>query len=1330
MNYAPPRLTKTLITGFDAFKLFCSLQSPKPEGSEFWFKLGHNWFFHGELSQTGEFTITRSLGSREKGRRDVNVSHNPLFINGPAQAVNLPAFKTFNLLSKKKDGGVFYLPDQPVGAPEKDRVTTSNDVRCEFDDGTTQEQWGRLEEFTRLTGLAPTFSLSSGGKSIHAHWKLDKFYPIADVVYLNRLVAVLMLSDEAVSHVPQPMRCPGFNRKGKGHQAIIQVSGDRYSFERVREALRTYAEAIGIRFPESITEEWWKGTPALIKKAGFYHQPNSLLIAKFNTGLEAWEEEQQAIAKARVEQKVRSEIKRKELGLTGTSLVDALNQTCDRLGADAFDNPSHDWKWSGNRARGCCLWHDSTSKSSAWITNSNNGAWLYHCNVCTDGRGINAFSYWLRENYGIEKYPRGKEWVEKAKEFLSLHGVQYEEPEFKPNRQKAKSEATGADEPSRKDRAYENWVPLLSTSGDDRPFFGDALANTVSDKLRKGDRALIIQSGVPGTGKTTAATKAAEIIKGRHESLIAPTPLETSARTLSEKLGIPYRKDNHSGDESFSCCTNSFIPDATNVDWARRSEKKGGVALWDEASETLGLISGFSKDARVKRNIGQDLASTRQINVAQSATIKQYDVEFYQNLGAHSDKEVVVDAIAKAAYPREISIYTQQRELIQRANDSEVRSTPDPKVDLYQKVRNLAPPAKEHGHAIVITSNSQQLNSRWGTMLLEFSLQDLGVPITRIDSQTSKDPSHRAHKLSKQGDITINAGEIFILSPSVETNTSIHCSKEVSRCSVINLDTGSMTVERLLQANRVRGREGLAIEQHIVISDYIGRLPHGDAFTPEEVLADIKRQASNNGAKHFHALLKGEAFEDQDWVVQDYCRRTADYACSMVAKDRILPEVLKAQGHSVSIVMVPQDKESCAARRAISNQLDEYRLSAIEEWNDSISKALIITQEEKEDFDRRGEYSLDEWYSIKRFKIERILGNRLERKVQDGEVIECNEGIELTPDYVDAVDRKRLATAWHRTFDAFQAPYDWFIKSARKMDGVAPSIMDSSNSAFARNMALETCGIGPFFRKNAIHETAQIAINYEGLLMMEKPSKGFQDVMVKKFKDRAFTSQTPELRAIAEYLSQNDELEKIAALLGIRDVERNKEGKATIGNVLTIIRRWYGVRTMRSQSVRVDGWKGATIITLDDRTHAAYSALLGADKIQDVEMRFQLGIDTYLDNASEGVHRSQLFTVWEESRKVSGALALDFVPLLQRVEALSLCNKGTQTQTPLNTWLSELGAKQDEDKPTFKVGQRVRRTDAEGWGGVVRAVRDAVVDVLFDLESAVRVIPMVNLAAL
>ncbi len=230
------------LTGFAAFKK--CIERIYPDGSTAWFKFSHDKFFTGFAQTSGEFGIWATEGGdTDRKKKD--------FIPD--------AYSFLSKLSKSKPGGVFYLPGKPTEFPLKDYCFAASDIGAEMDDGTTEEQWQRVEWFATVSSLEPGLIIGSGGKSIHGHWFLDSAIPIAEATYLKKLVAIALLSDPTIVSPHQPMRIAGFHRWEKGREQTLDYWSDcRYTQEQFLQGLRAAFGAKGYVFPEYLSGKRWR----------------------------------------------------------------------------------------------------------------------------------------------------------------------------------------------------------------------------------------------------------------------------------------------------------------------------------------------------------------------------------------------------------------------------------------------------------------------------------------------------------------------------------------------------------------------------------------------------------------------------------------------------------------------------------------------------------------------------------------------------------------------------------------------------------------------------------------------------------------------------------------------------------------------------------------------------------------------------------------------------------------------------------------------------------------------------------------------------------------
>ena len=428
-------LLKTPLTGPEAVKAFLSTLKPKNGSREIWLKLGHGHFYRAEWTNDGTFINATSTKVTESGNSESRIE----------------TYAIKNLLThllnetQSKDGGVFYVPTQPQGNPTAECVDSTDDIGLEMDDYNIDIQLKRYGQFNNVTGLEFSSLLNSGGKSIHAHIKLNDHLPIDQAVYLRRLTTIALKTDPVCDRLHQPMRFPGFFRKEKNaYQELLSYSDSRYSYDEIIEGLAKYYKAWGAPMPDRTPDDWWSECIWQPLKASGKYKDMPLLeryeVIKQNLifGVDNWERLQE-MNKIIQQQKKEEYLRRKDsvTTLQGESIVDLVRKVCEDTEstifelADADDEPDnrHNWQFNHaqNHARGRCLWHDSQSGNSAWLGFSGD-TWTYHCPVCTNDKPFDAFDYWRLKKTGSFEKCTGWEWVQYAKDFLRENGI--EPPEF------------------------------------------------------------------------------------------------------------------------------------------------------------------------------------------------------------------------------------------------------------------------------------------------------------------------------------------------------------------------------------------------------------------------------------------------------------------------------------------------------------------------------------------------------------------------------------------------------------------------------------------------------------------------------------------------------------------------------------------------------------------------------------------------------------------------------------------------------------------------------------------------------------------------------------
>ena len=241
-------LNHLTLSGLPAFQRVLELTQPVDGSTEIWLKLGHDKFIVGNNRRDGHFPVwSTKLTDPNNPKSRVRTIRHP------------DCWEYVSNWAKNNDGGVFFIPTQPIGYPLKDAIALSDDVAAELDEGTPEEQLRIINSFVTISGLEPAYIIHSGSKSYHPHWKATEHLPIEETVYFRQLICIILNSDPAIANPHQPMRIAGFFRREKGSEQTLEYwSKSRYTYDQLIAGIRRYFAAHSIPFPETISEEKWR----------------------------------------------------------------------------------------------------------------------------------------------------------------------------------------------------------------------------------------------------------------------------------------------------------------------------------------------------------------------------------------------------------------------------------------------------------------------------------------------------------------------------------------------------------------------------------------------------------------------------------------------------------------------------------------------------------------------------------------------------------------------------------------------------------------------------------------------------------------------------------------------------------------------------------------------------------------------------------------------------------------------------------------------------------------------------------------------------------------
>jgi hypothetical protein len=388
----------------------------KGDNREIWIKFGHDSVYRAEWDDNGNLSgIATALEDKDDPySRDFKGRPIPDLI------------KHLEARAKKEEGGVFYIPTQPLGLPLAACVTETDDIGIEIDHLPLDEQKSLIALFTQVTGLEFASVLTSGGASVHAHLKMDDHYSVEEMHQWRRLAIIAFQSDPVTERLHQPMRMPGFYRKEKGaYQELLSSSDRRYTHAQLSEGFDLWFEYRGWACPSEISEQWFKEAwfPLLNSQ-----NPASPALKASQTQKYLAEGNDAYIARRKAESEAKAAERKPMTDVTGEKISDVVEGVCDRASVSDFGGV--DWQGQGGHYRGQCPFHSGKTGNSAWLSDKL-GGFKFHCVSCTDDQPRSSFEYWVAQQgiTGIDSPGlRGKDYVKAAEVFLAQYGLSLPRP--------------------------------------------------------------------------------------------------------------------------------------------------------------------------------------------------------------------------------------------------------------------------------------------------------------------------------------------------------------------------------------------------------------------------------------------------------------------------------------------------------------------------------------------------------------------------------------------------------------------------------------------------------------------------------------------------------------------------------------------------------------------------------------------------------------------------------------------------------------------------------------------------------------------------------------
>jgi hypothetical protein len=399
------------VQGVDQCRQFLKGLASKDGSKEIWIKFGHDSIYRATWDELGNLSGTATALATERD------PHSRIDKGKPIPDL----LKHLHSRSQKEDGGVFFVPTQPIGLPLAECVTATDDIGIEMDHLPMDEQKALIAEFCQVTGLEFASILTSGGASVHLHLKADRHYPVGEMNRLRRLAIIAFQSDPVTARLHQPMRLPGFFRKEKNaYQELLSISDRRYSVDELTIGFNEWFEHKEWPFTYLISDAWWTEAwhPLLASS-----NPSTPALKQSDTQRYLVEGNAAYLARRAVESEQQRQRIANMPAISGEKISDVLQACCDRASVGDFNGV--DWQGSGGHYRGQCPFHEGKTGNSAWLSNQS-GALKFHCVSCTDDDPRSSFEYWI-SRFGLasidEPHLKGKNYAKAAEVFLDLSGV-------------------------------------------------------------------------------------------------------------------------------------------------------------------------------------------------------------------------------------------------------------------------------------------------------------------------------------------------------------------------------------------------------------------------------------------------------------------------------------------------------------------------------------------------------------------------------------------------------------------------------------------------------------------------------------------------------------------------------------------------------------------------------------------------------------------------------------------------------------------------------------------------------------------------------------------
>ncbi|BAQ67112.1 plasmid replication protein, CyRepA1 family [Geminocystis sp. NIES-3709] len=375
------------------------------------------------------------------------------------------------------------------------------------------------------------------------------------------------------------------------------------------------------------------------------------------------------------------------------------------------------------------------------------------------------------------------------------------------------------------------------------------------------------------TGKTELIVKRIEENLNNGLPCFVLTHLESLAKALSVRFGVPYRTENDPTRNyyGFSLCIDSFYPKKDGINPDNWTEI---CLIVDESEQVLThAFCGQTAIADFRPTVFRTLWDMREKIVEciiADADLSDVSINFFEKL------------LDTPAYIIENTYKFEGMEFFQ-----------------YKTANDLLGYGEDclaRGERLFIATSSQKPKSKHGTIALEnyLSKKYPELKILRIDSETTNDPTHQAYKCLGNLNTLLLLYDVVICSPSLCTGVSVDVFNHFNK--VIAFSMGNISPHSFLQIMwRLRDK----VERHFYCpktgNSYVGN----GSCSSIDVLASNQKIA--NYAVHSLGLIDSQLrLDDYDGIfIETWAKIASRTNASSRCYQELLIDLIKSQGHTV-----------------------------------------------------------------------------------------------------------------------------------------------------------------------------------------------------------------------------------------------------------------------------------------------------------------------------------------------------------------------------------------------------------------------------------------------